>query len=43
MKIIFFGDSITDAGRKRIDDFKTEWEEILSIYRFVTKGDDANA
>ena len=34
---------ITDEGRKRIDDFKVEWEEILSIYRFVTKeenGDD---
>jgi PadR family transcriptional regulator PadR len=28
---------ITDAGRKRIEDFKNEWEEILSIYRFVTK------
>ena len=31
---------ITDAGRKRIEDFKTEWEEIVSIYRFVTRGDD---
>ncbi len=29
--------SITDEGRKRIDDFKEEWREILSIYRFVTK------
>ena len=28
---------ITDAGRKRITDFKEEWAEILSIYRFVTK------
>ena len=31
--------SITDAGRKRIADFKADWQEILSIYRFVTKED----
>ena len=31
--------SITDAGRHRIEDFKADWEEILSIYRFVTKED----
>ena len=31
--------SITDAGRKRIADFKEDWREILSIYRFVTKED----
>lgn len=31
---------ITDAGLKRIDDFKSEWAEIMSIYRFVTKEDD---
>ena len=31
---------ITDAGRKRIEDFKNEWEEIVSIYRFVSKGDE---
>ena len=31
--------SITDAGRQRIEDFKNEWKEILSIYRFVTKED----
>ena len=33
---------ITDAGRKRIEDFKNEWEEIVSIYRFVSKGDEDN-
>ena len=33
---------ITDAGRKRIADFKEEWREILSIYRFVTKEDEAH-
>ena len=31
---------ITDLGRKRIEDFKEEWKEILSIYRFVTKEGD---
>ena len=31
---------ITDAGRKRIEAFKDEWKEIVSIYRFVTRGDD---
>lgn len=30
---------ITDAGIKRIEDFKDEWKEIMSIYRFVTKED----
>ena len=33
---------ITDAGRKRIEAFKDEWKEIVSIYRFVTRGDDDN-
>ena len=33
---------ITEAGLKRIEEFKSEWEEILSIYRFVTKEDDGN-
>ena len=28
---------ITDEGRKRISEFKDDWKEILSIYRFVTK------
>lgn len=33
---------ITDAGRKRIEEFKNEWKEIMLIYSFVTKEDDAN-
>ena len=33
---------ITDAGRKRIEAFKDEWKEIVSIYRFVTRGDEEN-
>jgi len=33
---------ITEAGLKRIEDFRIEWKEILSIYRFVTKEDEGN-
>ena len=33
---------ITAAGLGRIEDFKTEWKEIMSIYKFVTKGDNGN-
>ena len=28
---------ITDKGVKRIEAFKEEWKELLSVYRFVTK------
>ncbi len=31
---------ITPLGRNRIAEFKEEWNEILSIYRFVTKEND---
>jgi PadR family transcriptional regulator PadR len=34
---------ITNAGLKRIENFRDEWKEIVSIYRFVTKEDDENA
>ena len=30
---------ITNDGLKRIEDFKNEWQEILSIYQFVSKED----
>jgi len=33
---------ITEAGLKRIEDFKDEWKEIMSIYQFVTKEDEKN-
>ncbi|MCI6164357.1 MAG: PadR family transcriptional regulator [Lachnospira sp.] len=33
---------ITEEGLKRIKEFKVEWKEILSIYKFVTKEDDGN-
>ena len=31
---------ITDLGRARIEEFKSEWKEILSVYQFVIKEDD---
>ena len=31
---------ITQKGLERIDSFKKEWEEIFSIYKFVTKEGD---
>ncbi len=30
---------ITEAGLKRIEEFKKDWQEIMSIYRFVIKED----
>ena len=30
---------ITQVGLGRIADFKEEWQEIMSIYKFVTKED----
>ena len=34
---------ITPVGLKRIEEFKEEWKELLSIYRFVTKEDNNHA
>lgn len=31
---------ITDIGLKRIEEFREDWQEMLAIYRFVTKGDE---
>ena len=33
---------ITKQGLKRIEDFKEEWKEIMSIYKFVVKEDNAD-
>lgn len=33
---------ITQAGTKRIKEFKDEWKEIMTIYKFVIKEDMAN-
>ena len=32
----------TGAGLKRIEDFKDEWREVMSIYRFVIKEETKN-
>ena len=34
---------ITDDGIKRIEDFKDDWKEIETIYRFVTKEEQEHA
>ena len=34
--------SITKSGVARIEDFKSEWKELLSVYKFVTKEDDVD-
>ncbi|MBR3972218.1 MAG: PadR family transcriptional regulator [Ruminococcus sp.] len=33
---------ITNQGLSKIKDFKNEWNEILSIYKFITKEADAD-
>jgi len=32
--------SITDMGLKRINEFKDDWDEMWSLYKFITKEDD---
>ena len=33
---------ITDTGIRRIEEFKSDWKEILSIFKFVTKEETLN-
>ena len=33
---------ITEAGVSRIEDFKNEWSEMISIYKFITKEEKAD-
>ena len=33
---------ITEIGLKRLDEFREDWNQILSIYRFVMKENEAN-
>ena len=33
---------ITQTGRARIGEFVEEWQELLSIYRFVTREEDVH-
>lgn len=28
---------ITEAGRKRIEEFMDEWQDVLAIYKFITR------
>ena len=30
---------ITEKGRQRIEEFKSDWKEILSVYSFIIKED----
>ncbi len=34
---------ITKAGLGRIEDFKSEWREVMSMYQFIVKEDTENA
>ena len=34
---------ITPLGIKRIEEFCEEWQEVMAIYKFVTKEDSPNA
>lgn len=33
---------ITAQGRKRIEEFREDWEEIQAIYQFITREDDTH-
>lgn len=33
---------ITDLGLKRIEEFKADWQEIISVYRFITREEKEN-
>lgn len=33
---------ITSAGLKRIEEFKVEWKEIVSIYKFIIREDECD-
>ncbi len=33
---------ITPAGLERIENFANEWKEIVSIYNFITRGENVN-
>lgn len=33
---------ITDAGRRRLEDFREEWKEMTAVYQFVTREENGN-
>ena len=37
-----YGYQITPQGLQRLEDFKAEWNEIVSIYQFVTREDESH-
>ena len=37
MKVLFQGDSITDAGRDRIREYLMDFKELMAIYGFIAK------
>ena len=34
--------SITKAGVERVEEFREDWKEILAIFKFITKEDEAH-
>lgn len=34
--------SITEKGLERLREFKDEWQEIMSVYHYITREDEAN-
>ncbi len=34
--------SITEKGLERLREFKNEWQEIMSVYHYITREDEAN-
>ena len=34
----FLNKRVTRAGLRRIEEFREDWQEIVTIYQFVTKG-----
>ena len=33
---------ITDAGLRRIEEFREDWKQIMAVYRFITKEEPIN-
>ncbi len=33
---------ITESGKNRIEEFKQDWQEIVSVYNFITREDNVN-
>ncbi len=34
---------ITNIGLRRIDEFKEDWKEIISVYKFITRDEDPDS